>query len=279
MSRTLDASTVRARSGSSLLGTPRWVAWLSATAVLVLVLPLVALLLRTPWTRLPAILLSAPVRQALWLSLTTATAATVLGLLLGVPLAWSLAHASGRTADLLRVLVTLPVVFPPVVGGVALLMAFGRRGVIGRWLDEWFGIGIPFTSASVVLSQVFVAMPFLVLSVEGALRQLDPRLDEAAATLGASPTRRLLTVALPQVAPALAAGAALCWARALGEFGATVTFAGNFPGRTQTLPLAIYQALESDPGTAVAMAVLMIAVCLVVLLSLRRTWWPVGGAR
>lgn len=252
---------------------------LSVVAVLVLVLPLLALLVRTPWASLPSILLSPPVRQALWLSLITASVATVAGVVLGVPLAWSLAHATGRTADLLRVLVTLPVVFPPVVGGVALLMAFGRRGVIGRWLDVWFGIGIPFTSAAVVLSQVFVAMPFLVLSVEGALRQLDRRLDEAAATLGASPTRRLLSVTLPQVAPALAAGAALCWARALGEFGATITFAGNFPGRTQTLPLAIYQALESDPGTAVAMAVLMIGVCLVVLLSLRRTWWQVGGAR
>ena len=197
-------------------------------------------------------------------------------LLLGVPLAaWLAADHGGvssRLADAVRALVTLPLVLPPVVGGVALLLAFGRMGVVGRWLDAWFGITLPFTTAAVVLSQVFVAMPFLVVSLEGALRQRDPALEEAAETMGASAWQVFRYVTLPLAAPAVLAGTVLCWARALGEFGATITFAGNFPGRTQTMPLAVYLAMQNDPDTAVAMSVVLLGVCAAVLLLLRGRW-------
>jgi molybdate transport system permease protein len=163
-------------------------------------------------------------------------------------------------------------VLPPVVGGVALLAAYGRTGVLGGPLDDWLGVTLPFTTVAVVLAEVFVAMPFYVISVEGAMRGLDRRYDGIAATLGASPLRTFLTVVVPMVGPGIAAGAALAWARALGEFGATITFAGNFPGRTQTVPLAVFTALEQDPDAAVALSVLMLAVCVLVLAVLRRRW-------
>jgi molybdate transport system permease protein len=214
------------------------------------------------------------VRDAFRLSLLCATEATALSLLVGVPLAVVLARSRLPGRRLLRALVTLPLVLPPVVGGVALLLAFGRNGVLGRYLDSAFGVTLPFTTAGVVVAETFVAMPFLIVTVEGALRGLDPGWEEAAATLGAGPLTRFRTVTLPLLRPSLVAGAVLCWARALGEFGATITFAGSFPGRTQTVPLTVYQTLEDDPGAAVALSLALLAVSVVVLIALRERWLP-----
>jgi molybdate transport system permease protein len=237
-----------------------------------LTLPLVGLLVRTPWRTLPQRLTEPGVRDALLLSLRTATIATVLCLIFGVPLAWLLARVEFRGRRLVRALVTVPLVLPPVVGGVALLLVLGRNGLIGRYLDAWFGITLPFTTNAVILAEAFVAMPFLVISVEGALRSADARYEEAAATLGASAWTTFRRVTVPLVAPGITAGAVLCWARALGEFGATITFAGNFPGRTQTMPLAVYLALESDPPAAVVLSLVLLAVCVAVLAALREKW-------
>ncbi|MEV5439754.1 ABC transporter permease [Streptomyces sp. NPDC052682] len=237
-----------------------------------LLLPLIALLVRTPWSSLPQQLSSTEVWQALRLSLVCATAATALSLVIGVPLAWLLARTDFPGRGLVRALVTLPLVLPPVVGGVALLLALGRNGVVGRWLDAWFGITLPFTTWGVVLAETFVAMPFLVISVEGTLRAADPRYEEAATTLGASRLTAFRRVTLPLIAPGVAAGAVLAWARALGEFGATITFAGNFPGRTQTMPLAVYLALQNDPAAAIALSLVLLTVSIVVLAGLRDRW-------
>lgn len=251
----------------------------AALALAFLVLPFVALLGAAPWSALPELVASPAVREALWLSVQSSTAATVLSVLLGVPLAWLIARADVPGAGLLRAVVTLPLVLPPVVGGVALLMLLGRRGLLGRHLDAWFGVTIPFTTVAVVIAATFVAMPFLVVSVEGALRSTDARLEEAAATLGASRWYTFRRVTLPHVAPAVAAGAVLCFARALGEFGATITFAGNFPGTTRTMPLAVYLALEQDPDAAIALSLVLVAVSLLVLLLLRGRWLSGVGAR
>ncbi|MFE2047872.1 ABC transporter permease [Streptomyces sp. NPDC059459] len=237
-----------------------------------LLLPLIALLVRAPWRSLPDQLTSPEVWQALRLSLLCATSATALSLVVGVPLAWVLARTDFPGRGLVRALVTLPLVLPPVVGGVALLLAFGRNGVIGQWLDAWFGITLPFTTTGVVLAETFVALPFLVISVEGTLRAADPRYEEAAATLGASRFTAFRRVTLPLIAPGIAAGAVLAWARALGEFGATITFAGNFPGRTQTMPLAVYLALQNDPAAAIALSLVLLAVSIAVLAGLRDRW-------
>ncbi|MFE5813359.1 ABC transporter permease [Streptomyces sp. NPDC056479] len=237
-----------------------------------LVLPLVALLIRAPWRSMPDLLTSSEVWQALQLSLVSATAATAVSLVIGVPLAWLLARVEFPGRGIVRALVTLPLVLPPVVGGVALLMALGRNGVVGRWLDDWFGVTLPFTTAGVVVAEAFVAMPFLVISVEGTLRAADPRYEEAATTLGASRFTAFRRVTLPLIAPGIAAGAVLAWARALGEFGATITFAGNFPGRTQTMPLAVYLALQNDPEAAIALSLVLLAVSVAVLAGLRDRW-------
>ncbi|MGW1541469.1 molybdate ABC transporter permease subunit [Streptomyces sp. NPDC002309] len=241
-----------------------------------LVVPLIALLVRTPWHSLPELLTSAEIWQALQLSLVCATAATAVSLVIGVPLAWLLARVEFPGRGLVRALVTLPLVLPPVVGGVALLMALGRNGIVGKWLDAWFGVTLPFTTAGVVVAEAFVAMPFLVISVEGTLRAADPRYEEAAATLGASRFTAFRRVTLPLIAPGIAAGAVLAWARALGEFGATITFAGNFPGRTQTMPLAVYLALQSDPEAAIALSLVLLAVSITVLAALRDRWVAAG---
>ncbi len=237
-----------------------------------LIVPLIALLVRAPWRSLPDQLASTQVWQALQLSLVCATAATAVSLVTGVPLAWLLARTDFPGRGLVRALVTLPLVLPPVVGGVALLMALGRNGIVGKWLDSWFGITLPFTTAGVVLAEAFVAMPFLVISVEGTLRAADPRYEEAAATLGASRFTAFRRITLPLIAPGIAAGAVLAWARALGEFGATITFAGNFPGRTQTMPLAVYLALQSAPDAAIALSLVLLAVSIAVLAGLRDRW-------
>ncbi|WP_106396906.1 molybdate ABC transporter permease subunit [Actinocorallia populi] len=246
----------------------------AAAGLAFLVLPLAGLLVRTPWSTLPARLAEPRVLEALRLSLGTATLATAVCLLLGVPLAWVLARAEFPGRRLARALITVPLVLPPVVGGVALLLVLGRNGLIGRHLDAWFGLTFPFTTTGVVLAQIFVALPFLVISVEGALRASDPRYEEAAATLGASRWTVFRRVTLPLVAPGVLAGAVLCWSRALGEFGATITFAGNFPGRTQTMPLAVYLALETDPEAALVLSLVLLAVSLTVLVTLRDRWLP-----
>jgi molybdate transport system permease protein len=244
----------------------------AALAVAFLLLPLLTLLVRAPWSRLPELLAAPVVGQALRLSLVTASLATLLCLLLGVPLAWLLARTALPGRIVLRALVTVPLVLPPVVGGVALLLLLGRRGLLGRPLDALTGLSLPFTPVAVVLAQAFVALPFLVLAVEGALRATDARHEQLAATLGAGRLHVFRTVTLPLVAPGIAAGTVLAWARALGEFGATITFAGSFPGRTQTMPVAVYLALETDPDAALALSLLLLLVSVAVLLALRGRW-------
>jgi molybdate transport system permease protein len=211
------------------------------------------------------------------LSIICSLWSTALSILFGVPLAWVLAKASFPGRSALRALCTLSMVLPPVVGGVALFFALGRRGLVGQWLDRWFDIRLPFTTAGVVVAQTFVAMPFLVLTVESALRQIDPRFEDAARTLGSSHWYAFRRVTLPAMRPALIAGAVLAWARALGEFGATITFAGNFPGTTQTLPLVTYLKLESNPPEAVMISLLLMVVSFAVLVGLRDRW--LGGVR
>ena len=245
----------------------------ASLGVAFLVLPLIGLLVRTPWATLWPELTAPGVGEALRLSLISATSATVISLLLGVPLAWVLARSAGRGRSVLRALVTVPLVLPPVVGGVALFLVLGRQGLVGRWLFEWTGLTIPFTTPAVVIAETFVAMPFLVISVEGALRAADARFEDVAATLGADRWTTFRRVTLPLVAPGIAAGSVLCWARALGEFGATITFAGNFPGTTQTMPLAVYMQLESGhPEAAIALSLVLLVVSLATLLLLRDRW-------
>jgi molybdate transport system permease protein len=243
-------------------------------AVGFLATPLLGLLEQTPWRHLAAALTAPPVRVALRLSLVCSLGAVAISLLVGVPLAFLLARVDFPGRNLVRALTTLPMVLPPVVGGVALLLAFGRRGLAGVWLDRAFGITLPFTTAGAILAEAFVAMPFLVITTEAGLRAMDRRFEDAAATLGAGRWTTIRRVTLPLIAPSLGAGAALCWARALGEFGATITFAGNLPGTTQTMPLAVYLALESDLPAAIALSLVLLAVSLAVLIVLRDRWFP-----
>lgn len=247
----------------------------AAIALAVLLVPVAALLIRAPWSDLPDHIASAAVLQALRLSLVTATLAAALSLVLGVPLAWMLARVSFRGRPIIRALVTVPLVLPPVVGGIALLMAFGRQGVVGEPAYEVFGLTIPFTMSAVVLAQTFVALPFLIISVEGALRSSDARYDEVAATLGASRWTTFRTITLPMTLPGVVSGLVLAWSRALGEFGATVTFAGNFPGTTRTMPLAIYTARQAEPETSLVLSVILLGISVAVLVALRERW--IGG--
>jgi molybdate transport system permease protein len=246
---------------------------LAAVAIGFFALPLVGLLWRAPWSNAWTYLTDDTARTALRLSMVTSLCATALSVVFGVPLAWLLARVDfvGRSA--VRALCLLSMVLPPVVGGVALFSALGRRGIVGQYLDEWFGITLPFTTAGVVVAQTFVAMPFLVITVEAALRQLDPRIEDASRTLGASRWYTFRRVTLPAIRPALTAGAVLAWARALGEFGATITFAGNFPGTTQTMPLAVYLSLQTNPEEAIVLALAMIAISFAVLVGLRDRWF------
>ncbi len=239
----------------------------------VFIIPFLGLASRTPWRKLPELVSSDVVVDALRLSLFTSLLAGIISLMLGVPLAWLLARVEFPGRSIVRAVVTLPMVLPPVVGGAALLFAFGRRGLVGEPLNAATGFLMPFSVWGVVAANVFVAMPFLVVTVEGALAGLDTRYEHAAASLGASRLTVFRRVTLPMIAPSLRAGLVLAWARALGEFGATITFAGNLQGRTQTLPLAVFVALESNRDAAVAMSLVLVAVSLVVLLSLRDRWW------
>ncbi|MFI0975695.1 ABC transporter permease [Streptomyces sp. NPDC021093] len=241
-------------------------------AVAFLLLPLIGILARTSWGELGTHLTSPGTTEALTLSLVVSAWALGFSVVLGVPLAWLLARVDFPGKAFVRSLVLLPMVLPPTVGGVALLLAFGRRGLLGPWLEDTFGITLPFNTAGAVVAATFVAMPFLVISLEGALGGLRPRYEETAASLGASPLRVFFTVTLPMVAPGLAAGAALTWARALGEFGATITFAGNLPGTTQTLPLQVYLLLQESPEAATSVSLLLLAVAMAVLIALRGRW-------
>jgi molybdate transport system permease protein len=251
---------------------------LAGTAVVVGVaffaLPLAGLVQRAPWGTLWQELAAPEVGAALRLSLVCSLAATALSAVVGLPLAWVLARVEFAGRNVVRALTTLPMVLPPVVGGVALLLAFGRRGLVGRWIDEVFHLTLPFTTAGVIVAEAFVAMPFFILTMEAGLRSADRRLEDAAATLGAGRWTTIRRVTLPLVAPSLGAASVLCWARALGEFGATITFAGNLQGRTQTMPLAVYLLLETRPEGAIILSLVLLAVSLAVLILLRERWFP-----
>lgn len=253
---------------------PRWLVVPAVVGLLFLLVPLAALISRVDWSTLGAEVTSPAALSALALSLGTGAAATAVCAVVGIPLALLIARSPARTAALLRALVTVPLVLPPMVGGVALLYLFGRSG--------WFGaLGLPFTTPAVVLAQVFVALPFLVLAVEGALRSTGVEFERAAASLGASRATILRRVTLPLAGPGIVAGVVLCFARAIGEFGATALFAGNRPGVTQTMPLAIYTAFNGagvSQGTAVALSLLLLVTAIAVLL-LVRGWRPTGAAR
>jgi len=232
--------------------------------------------IRVPWGSLGEILTREQTLEALGLSLLTAGLATCVCLLIGIPLAWWLDWL-GRSHNtipfrIVRALVLVPLVLPPVVGGVALLMLLGRRGILGGPIDDLTGFSIPFTTPAVVIAQSFVALPFLVLSVEGALRSMDRNLDEVALDLGANPAQAFLLVVLPIVRPAVISGAVLCFARALGEFGATITLAGNLPGVTQTMPTATYITMQSDPEAALALSLVLLIVAIGILVALRDRW-------
>jgi molybdate transport system permease protein len=251
---------------------------LAIVAIVFFALPLIGLVWRAPWGDVWQHLTDETTRTALRLSIICSMWATGLSILFGVPLAWLLARVEFPGRSAVRALCTLSMVLPPVVGGVALFFALGRRGIAGQYLDRWFDVRLPFTTAGVVVAQTFVAMPFLVITVEAALRQLDTRFEDASRTLGGSSWYTFRRVTVPAIRPALIAGAVLSWARALGEFGATITFAGNFPGRTQTMPLAVYLALETDPQQAIVLALVLTAISFAVLVALRDRWLG-GGPR
>lgn len=245
----------------------------AAAAVVVLAVPLLGLVARAPWSSVLEILARRDVRTALRLSLVCSLWATFAAAAVGLPLAWALARLEFPGRRIVRAVAIVPLVLPPVVGGVALLLAFGRRGLVGQWLDAWFGVTLPFTVAGAVLAEAFVALPFFVLTAESAFRNSDRRLEDAARTLGAGRWTVFRRITLPLTAPALGAGAVLAWARALGEFGATITFAGNAPGRTTTIPLQVYLLLESGGlDAAIVLSLVLLVVCVVVLVGLRDRW-------
>ena len=245
---------------------------LAVIAVAAFALPLLALIVRAPWSDAWRHLTTHEARQAFVLSMQTSLLATAIATVLGVPLAWVQARVDYPGRNIVRALTTLPMVLPPVVGGTALLLALGRRGIAGQYIDD-AGVHLPFHLSGAVIAATFVAMPFLVLTLEAAFRSVDTRLEDAARTLGASQWTVFRRVTLPLVRPSLVAGAVLCWARALGEFGATITFAGNLPGKTQTLPLFVYVRFEgADPAAAIVLSLAMMAVSLGVLLALRDRW-------
>lgn len=262
------------RSATATERPPVAVVTLAVLGTVLFVLPLVGLASRAPWGDLARLLAGSFAADALRLSVITSIAATAISLVLGAPLAYVLARVDFRGRSAVRAVVLLPLVLPPVVGGTALLFSLGRTGLLGAPLAAAAGLVLPFSTTGVVIATTFVAMPFLVITLEGALRNLDGRHEAAAATLGASRWTVLRRVTLPMVGPPLAAGLALTWARALGEFGATITFAGNLQGRTQTLPLAVFVALESDRETAIALSLVMVVVSLAVIVALRGRWWP-----
>jgi len=241
---------------------------LAVLGALFVILPVVALFVRAPWGQLGETLRGVGASTALRLSLEVSLAATAISLMVGVPLAWALARGAFPGRSVLRALVVLPIVLPPVVGGIALLVALGRGGIVGRWLYDAFGVQLTFTTAGAVIATTFVSMPLVVLATESGLRGLDRRYERAAAAMGGSPWYVFRRVTLPMVGPQVAAGAILTWARALGEFGATITFAGNLAGRTQTMPLAVYEARQADPGGAILLSLILVVVSVAVLVAL-----------
>jgi len=253
---------------------PRRVRVLALLVVALVAMPVVSLLWRVPWSRMPSLLTEQVVRDALLLSLLSSVLAAFAALTVGIPVALLLSRMEGVLASVTRALIMLPMVLPPVVGGAALLFAFGRKGTLGSALEEVTGLVLPYSLGGVVLANAFVALPFVVLTIEGSLRSLDPRFELAAASLGANEFKTTVRVVLPMVRGSLVAAGFLAWARALGEFGATITFAGNIPGRTQTLPLAVFVAMETDQEAALAMSVVLILISLGVLLTMRERWWP-----
>ena len=248
---------------------PKTVVLFATIAILFLLSPLIGLLQRMPWSGLADLLGSDVVLDAFLLSLLVSFSAALAVLVFGIPIAWFLARSNFPFMKLLRAVVLLPMVLPPVVGGTALLFAFGRQGFLGKWLSDWFGLTLPFTTAGSVVAAVFVSMPFFVVAVESAFRSINEDLEKTAETLGASPPKIFLRITLPRIFPSIIAGLALSWARALGEFGATITFAGNMPGETQTLPLAIFLALETKPEAALALSLVMIVTSLAILIPFR----------
>jgi molybdate transport system permease protein len=273
MARPYSPTTASRRSKPKSAGAgerpPALLALLALCGAALFILPLVGLVAKAPWSEALVDLRTAESLDALRLSLICSVSATAIAVVFGVPLAWVQARMHFRGQNVLRALTTLPMVLPPVVGGVALLLAFGRRGLIGSYLFDAYGIRLPFTTAGVILAETFVSMPFLVITVEAGLRSMNRRLEEAARTLGAHRWTVFWRVTLPLIAPSIFAGAILCWSRALGEFGATITFAGNFPGQTQTMPLAVYLLLETRPEAAVILSLVLVVVSLVVLVALR----------
>lgn len=257
---------------------PRWVYLPAAVGALFVVVPLLAIALKVDWPRFGSLVTSPSSVAALLLSLRTATASTVLCLVLGIPLALVLARHRGRVVRMLRPLILIPLALPPVVSGLALLYTFGRLGLLGHYLDA-AGIRIAFTTAAVVLAQTFVSLPFLVIALEGAARTAGVEYETAAATLGARPSTVFWRVTLPLLRPGLVSGAVLAFARALGEFGATLTFAGSREGVTRTLPLEIYLQRESDPDAALALSILLVIIAAVVVVGLgarRLSGWNPG---
>ncbi|WP_235529929.1 ABC transporter permease [Nocardioides sp. Root151] len=244
----------------------------AALGTLLLLLPLVTLVAGTPWSLLGEQLASPELREAMWLSVLTATVAMTICLVLGLPLAWVLARVEFPGRGVVRTLVTVPLVLPPVVAGVALASAFGRTGFIGEPLRELTGFSLPYTTAGVVLAHTFVALPFVVLSIEGALRTARREYDAAAATLGATRWLTFRAVTVPLAMPGILAGMMLGWARSIGEFGATITFAGNYPGTTQTMPTLIYVSINSEPEAARSLSLVLLVFSIVVLVALRDRW-------
>ena len=237
-------------------------------------LPFIGLLLRVPWSAMFQLLTDDDVAQSLQVSLIVSSTATLACVVMGLPLALVLASERLRFRRFARAMVMLPMVLPPVSAGTALLFALGRKSLIGGWLNSWFGIQLPFTTSGATVAATFVAMPFFVITVETALRQTGNTLNEAAATLGAGPWATLARVSLPSIRPAIVSAVSLAWARAIGEFGATITFAGNFPGKTRTLPIQTYLAMENNPEAAVAISVLLMTISIAILVVLRDRWMP-----
>lgn len=252
--------------------TPIAFVFLAAVGVLFFIVPLIGLLADAPWDELGGLLTSEVVLDALGISAIASISAVAISAVIGVPLAWVLARSEFRGRSLVRGLVLLPLVLPPVVGGAALLFALGRNGVVGGPIYDATGLVLPFSIWGVIIAVTFVSMPFLVITVEAALRSLDGRHEGAAASLGASRWVVMRRVTLPMIWPSLLAGLVLTWARAIGEFGATITFAGNIQGETQTLPLAVFIALETDRDMAIALSLILVAISLAVLVALRDRW-------
>jgi molybdate transport system permease protein len=267
-----DGASTHVATQGSLGRTPAVLVVPAVLAAALLVVPTISLILQTPWGDFFSQVTSTSVLQALWLTVLASAATVVACLLLGTPLAWMLARIEFPGRSVLRAAVIVPLVLPPVVAGVALVTALGRTGLIGRWLYDWFGLTIPYTTTAVLIAHTFVSIPFYILSVEGALRASGDELDQVAATLGADRWTTFRRVSLPLAFPGVVAGAALAWARSIGEFGATITFAGNYPGTTQTMPSKIYTALQSQPDVARTLSMILLVVSVGVLALLRNRW-------